>query len=494
MKMTDTDRHKKLPGYQLLKFYETGMTILFVGLAFFHVLISTFRYIIIWEPLKPYEYGIAKTLFFAGILYLLISCLFYKWNLERIRAFLRRMISREHIFLLVFTGWFVLSVRINKSLHRPGFNKWNDWYAFDVLINTAVLFPLAKILCEKWAEKVIEWLLLLILAAYSAFTGYGIWQVLHRNVVQVPFDGYISMRQSPYALELGCHYNITGAMAFLMLFICLYFITGIKKKWSIFFLPLVLLHLFSAQLSNSRTVFLTGLTIVPLFLFFHVIREGNGYCSKKRITSAFLLAGAVFAFYWFSRPLSFDLFEKISHYNELVYGADGGGVSIRPINSISGREKIWKACLITLTHDPITFFFGVSPTCITKALMELGGYKLETPHAHNMLLQVGMNAGVPPMIAYCVFLVDLCVKCVHLLLERIRTNVKSVYRIPFFILSLVVLCLTEHYIVSYYVMCGVFTLFSGWVFALTGRKKVDPVQEKSEPAPALENSVQTAEA
>ena len=500
METTDTGRQKSLSGYKLLKSYEAGMTILFVALAVFHVMVSAFRYIIVWNPLKAYEYTAARTLAYAGLIYLLISLLFFPWNLKRIRDFLRRMTTLEQIFLFAFAGWFWLSVQINRSLPRPGFNRLNDWYAFDVLINAAVLFPLAKILCAKRAQKVIELILLLLLAAYSAFTIYGLWHLFHRNVVKVPSGDSISMIKDPYALRLACHYNITGAMALLMLFICLYFITGGRKKWSLLFLPLVLVHLFTAQLSNSRTVFLTGLTIIPLFLFFHVIRGGTGHCSKKRLAAAFLLAGTVFAFYWFSRPLSFDFLEKVSHYKELVYGADveSGSApasdSVRPINNISGRDKIWKASLKSLLHDPLTFFFGVSPTCITKALIELGGCTFEASHAHNMVLQVGMSAGVPPMIAYCVFLAVLCMKCIRLLFVRIRTNVKSVYRIPFFILSLVVPCLVEYYIASYHVMCGVFSLFAGWAFALTG-KEAELNREKMESAPvtAPENLAQAAE-
>ena len=487
MEITATDRQESLPGYKLLKSFETSVTILLVALAVFHVMVSAFQYVILWKPLRVYEYMAAGILAFAVVLYLLISLLFYSWNLERIRAFLRRMTSWEQIFLLVFTGWFGVSCLINKSLPRPGYTNMNTWYAFDVLINAAVLFPLAKILCSKRAQKVIEWIILLILAAYSAFTIYGLWHLFHRNTVKVPYGSSIFMNKDPYALRLACHYNITGIMALLMLAICLYFITGLKKKWSILFLPLVLIHLFTAHLSNSRTVFLTGLIIIPIFLFFHVIREGEGRCSKKRFAAAFLFAGSVFAFYWFSRPLSFDLFEKVSHYKELVYKVDEVSVSasqsVRPINNISGRENIWKASLKALWHDPLTFFFGVSPTCITKALMELGGCNFEASHAHNMVLQVGMSAGVPPMIAYCVFLFGLCVKCVHLLFDRIRTNMKSVYRIPFFILFLVVPCLVEHYIASYHVMCGVFTLFAGWVFALTS-KEPDLNCEKDESAPA----------
>lgn len=47
MKKTNLEQMNSLPGYKLLRCYETGMSILLVGLAVFHIMVSSLRYIII---------------------------------------------------------------------------------------------------------------------------------------------------------------------------------------------------------------------------------------------------------------------------------------------------------------------------------------------------------------------------------------------------------------------------------------------------------------
>ena len=442
-----------------------------------HLIIAAFRYVIRLAPLKKYEYIGAAVIFTGALICLILSFTRGGRDVRRFRTFISGMMSYEQIFMLLFTGWSAVSFLVNRSISRPGFTHHNEWYLFDVFVNAALLFPLAKILTERNARRVINAMMLLVLLPYSAFTIYGLRQVLSLNFIKLPSGSNLMMRQSTTGLQLGSHYNITGMQALLMLVLCLYFLASGRKKLRFLLLPLIPVQLFAANISNSRTVFVTGLIVIPLYLFLYIINRRAGHISRKYLAAAVCAAAAAFTLYYFSRPLSFYLFEKISGYSQQVIGSgDGVGTTmgnIRKLNNLSGRVPIWKSCLKAMLHDPVTFFFGVTPSCITQALTDIGGYPLKADHAHNMVLQTGMSAGVPAMLAYCVFLVSVCRRCLGVLFSSIRVKGDTGWQIPVLILSLTVPCLVEYYISSYHVMAGLFSLLAGLVLLMNTRQAAE---------------------
>ena len=464
------------PGMSFLKGYETVLRGLLTGFGIFHLFVSLFRYVIPWESLKTFEYITAAVLFSAALVYVIISLLFHRWNAAGIRDFFTRTHSPEQVLLLGCVCCFAVSFFVNRAKSGPAPDRMNAWSLFDAFVNAALFFPFTKISPGRKSRGIVNGILLLLLFPYSAFTVYGLWHALQLSFPVLPSGMYVFLDRSVVGLWLGAHYNITGMQAFLMLFICLYFMTGNRSKWRWLFIPLFLLHLFAANISNSRTVYLTGLIIFPVYLFFYVLYRNNGKLSRKCLLIAFAAAAAAFGFYRISRPVSFYYFEKISRFTELVPAIEPAGKAldaadkagdfgenIRELNNLSGRREIWDSCLKTMFHDPFVFFFGVTPDGITNALSELGGYRKITPHAHNMVLQVGVSAGVPAMIIYCVFLGCVCLKCIRFLFAGIRGKGNAGWRIPIFILSLTIPSLAENYIVSYHVMAGLFSILAGLV-------------------------------
>lgn len=463
------------PEMSFLNGYETVLRGLLTGFGIFHLFVSLFRYVIPWESLKPFEYITAAVLFSAALFYVIISLLFYRWNTARIRDFFTRTRSPEQVLLLGCVCCFAVSYFVNRGKSGPAPDRMNAWGLFDAFVNAALLFPFTKISPGRKSRGIVNGILLLLLFSYSAFTVYGLWHALRLSFPVLPSGMYVFLDRSVVGLWLGTHYNITGMQAFLMLFICLYFMTGTQNKWRWLFIPLFLLHLFTVHISNSRTVFLTGLIIFPIYLFFYVLHRNNGRFSRKCLIIAFTAAAAAFAFYRFSRPVSFYFFEKISRFSELVPALESGedasdtndnpgssGENIRKLNNLSGRRGIWLGSLKTMIHDPFIFFFGVTPDGVPNALTEIGGFPIITAHAHNAVLQIGVSAGVPAMIIYCVFLGFVCVKCIRVLFSGIRMKNNGDWRIPIFILALTFPCMAENYIVSYHVMAGLFSVLAGW--------------------------------
>ncbi|MBQ6480184.1 MAG: hypothetical protein IJI45_03610 [Anaerolineaceae bacterium] len=62
-------------------------------------------------------------------------------------------------------------------------------------------------------------------------------------------------------------------------------------------------------------------------------------------------------------------------------------------------------------------------------------------------------------------------KFARLLFTSTRTSVNAVYRVPIYILSLTIPCLTEYCITSYHLMSGLFSIFAGWVLVLDSEIK-----------------------
>ncbi len=282
------------------------------------------------------------------------------------------------------------------------------------------------------------------------------------------------------ALQLGCHYNVTAVIALLMLVLCLYFMTHRYLAVKVIAALLFLIHLFVCQLANSRTVFVTGLIVFPFFLFCFVWNRFADKNLRIRILTGIIAAGIGLLFYWYSRPFSFFLFEKGSHYNEVVLNADNKNTVSKPSENIrglesnlNGRGKIWTYCLKTMMHDPYSLFFGVTSVDVTDSLINLGGFTWRVAHAHNAILQIGIASGLPAMIAYILFLVCVCLKSLKLFFFGRHSFFSSLFVIPIMILSFILPGMTETFIVSYQSVCFVFILLSGWVVVLADEQKIN---------------------
>ncbi len=444
-----------------LKIYEKFLTVLVIGFAYIHMFAMTFYYVLNTSIIKKTERITATALSAAVIIYIIISILFYHWNLKRIRDFIHGLINYEQLYLVCLVIWFFISCLVNAGFSSARYLNKNETDLINVFCNAFVLFPLAKILPKPKTRKIIEWGFFLLLFSYSVYSVYGL-----RRFFLLDFDKKIRIDSDRFALRLGCHYNITGAIAFLMLIICLYFLPHRNKMLKIVSIMLIPVHLFVCHLSNSRTIFVTGMMILPLYAFFFV----QGRCEQKgfrfRLMTGFIAAIIVFGIFWFTRPLPFYLFEKVSHMSTVVPGESEGSrlpvKSIRSLSSIDGRKLVWLASLKTMMNNPKTFFFGVTPYSVQSSLTKIGEYPGKSYHAHNIILQIGVSFGVPAMIAFCIYLFRICFKTLRFLFSKRNKPFPGWFVLPVMIFSLVIPGITEPYIVNSIIMSSVFTLVSGW--------------------------------
>ena len=106
----------------------------------------------------------------------------------------------------------------------------------------------------------------------------------------------------------------------------------------------------------------------------------------------------------------------------------------------------------------------MTPFSVTEALQQIGGLHFEAAHAHNVILQFGASFGVPAMIAFVIFLIRICIKCVRAVLDFNSPNYGHRMMIAITVASLMLMNLAEAYLVAYFsIMSCVFFLFCGFL-------------------------------
>ena len=159
---------------------------------------------------------------------------------------------------------------------------------------------------------------------------------------------------------------------------------------------LILVLLFVVILTQSRGAWL-GLA-VGLWVMV-VARYPRLWWEVPIIVGLVLLAGRAWA---------------VPHARELFLGLDSTGTSLR-------RLAVWGRALVLIRGAPLT---GVGLNlfpAVVEARYPLPGPEVAPPHAHNLLLQVGVDLGLPGMIAYLILLV-ICLVRVSQAVSAFRTR------------------------------------------------------------------------
>ena len=453
-------------------------------LAVFHMLLSTFRYTIDYTAVKPYEQWYALILVVATAGYLLFTKARYPRTMYRVHGLFRRMMSFEQVFMFSLLAWFILVCMIRQPIDGYRWLKAHDWWIFDMSIMAVIFFPMSKYLGKEKTEKWINLMMHIVVLAYTVFTVYCLWHIFQLHIFILPSGRQVGMTKD-LQLQIGFHYNITGAIAATMFALCLYMIATKGIIWKVIYAVAAAAHLVVLLLSNSRTVFLSVLVLIVLSAFL----TGWQKTADKKLTVRIavgmgiaLLCGAVF---WILRTQMFVWFDNITGFKELMSAAakasgtasssaatgietTSAADDVRELNNLSGRTNVWRAALKVMGSSPTAFFFGVTPSGVTNALRVFGGLNSDFAHAHNIFLQVGAAFGVPAMIAFTVFVVSILWKGLKLVMKILELPFRGAYMVPIIVLFIVVMNLAEAYLVSYFsIMSCVFYLMCGWVCAMT---------------------------
>ena len=148
---------------------------------------------------------------------------------------------------------------------------------------------------------------------------------------------------------------------------------------------LILLLLFVVVLTQSRGGWLA--LAVGLWVMV-VVRYPRLWWEIPIIVGLFLLAGRAWA---------------VPHARELFLGLDSTGTSL-------SRLAVWGRALALIRAAPLTGAGLNLFPAIIEARCPLPGPEVAPPHAHNLLLQVGVDLGLPGMIAYLILFVACLVR------------------------------------------------------------------------------------
>ncbi len=443
---------------------EKTLRISALALGFFHMLISLMRYCFDYYRLaRPIECWFAVALAISATFYFLYNWLYMPETMYRVRELFRRMWSPELLFVIGLVAWYPICCLINQLHFNQPIFRANDWLMFDTAVNAVILFPLAIFLPGKKARAVVDAMLHVIMLFATAVAVYSLWNLFHLNVVTMP-SGYQIGMTSDLQFTIGLHYNITGATAATMMCVSIYMIASQKPALRLIYLPVMLIHAVVLLLTNSRASFVAGLVAVVAasFLACEKLFTGRRLQRMAISTIAAILCGVLF---WFLRAWVFVLFDKVTHFKELVSFDELSDV--RKLDSLNGRLGIWGASLKVMFSSLRTFIFGVTPVNVPSLIKQYGGFSTEFAHAHNQILQIGICFGVPAMVLYIAFLVSIAIKCLRILLSQRGRDFRGAYSIPVAILMLVTLDMAESFLVAYFSIMGcVFFLFCGWVCAI----------------------------
>lgn len=457
-----------------------GFATLLLGLL--HIVVALFQYVFGYTPFAPYERWFGLILLIIAVISLPISVFFSSDFRQKCKILFKKLCSYEQIFLLILFLWFAIGCFILQQKEGLPYLKAADWLLFDTGISVLILFPLARFLGREKASSLIYFILHLVLISYSLFTAWALWHVFRFSEPVLPSGNFLGM-SSRSQLYLGTYYNMTGAIACMMLSLSLYMIISQKLFWKILYGVFFLLHLVVLMLSDSRTAFLGGLFLIVCSAFcfsWYCLGKNKKFTTVHNVLFGLVAASLCGVLFWNLRSVITSGYTAFSQARNISASAlssaypaflSAGHAKFQTVPlareivpDLNGRTDIWRAALKVITSSPLTFFIGVSPVGLTEALVKIGGISEQFYSTHNVFLDVAVKFGVPVALGFLVFTVKIALRCLSVLFHMKGEDFKTFFMIPLIIITLFVLNLTEGYLIAYYCIPScIFFLLCGWL-------------------------------
>lgn len=467
---------KKLPvaaPFQLV--YEKVLYILVLLLALSHMWISFARHYFSPENYFFYskvvlititaEKWAALGLLVLAVVYLILSKTRFKDTWYRVQAWFRRIHSAEGILLTCLLAYTVFCCYIH-SRHYSNIFLTSDLKLFDLSVCIYILFMLPLYVGAKKAKLYIDILLHCIMLVSTVYIVWALWNLFRLDLKTLPNGLQIGMTEG-YCFYPGVNTNIGAAIGVTMILISLYMIAchrwPIKVVYAIALIP----HLVATLMTNSRGGFIAVLIAFTLFAFMTVWANTNRLRVLPRIIWSGVAAAFAFAAVILLRYGVFYVFDSITHLSELM----GKAPSIREIEADSARLKIWRASVGILTSGGRQFFCGIPmaliPDTIEEYLVKIFGSGQSYAHAHNVILQTGLIAGVPGMLLFLGFLGKIVVPCFKIGIGKKTAQFPGSYILPIAVLAMLAQNMFEPFLLYYVsVMACLFFLFCGYIVAI----------------------------
>ncbi len=457
------------------KIYERIMGWAAMLLALFHMWFSFARHYFSPErnmsasavalALKSADCWAGVLLLCAGVGYLVICKIKYPDTWYRVKALLKRCFSRETLLLLCLFLYFLLCCLVQSKSYTNIFLS-ADFHLFDLCVCVFILFVMSAAAGYEKVKRYMDLLLHIIMLASTVFVLWALWNLFHLNIVTLPNGLQLGMTPK-FTFYPGVNQNIGASIGTAMVFIALYMIACHRGWLRLVYAAVLLPHLYTVLMTGSRACYIALLAVIPAFVFLFVWHAASKAATAKRLILCCVCTAAAAAAMWLLRDGAFQIFDRITHFSSYIDQEK----KKEPLFQDSGRISIWVSSLKIMFSSPKSFFFGTPlgliPSTIKETLIAIFGSGKEYAHAHNMILQTGLVAGVPGMLLLLAFLISLSVRCVRVGLDRQHNRMEGAYCLPLAVLGFMIVNMFEPFLLFYFSVMGcVFFLFSGWITAL----------------------------
>lgn len=440
------------------------------GLGFLYLCLSILRY---------FFAGIASDLLKAekwAVLVLAAGCIVYGIYVKakaprlmyRIKDFVKGLFCPEMILLAVFFVWNVFCVISADRRYSANFWKINDTELFDALVNIFLLFLLGYLFRGEERKRMLTIVFHGIAAVLTVVMIYVLWTVCKPGILVLPDGGQIGM-DGTARLCINCNPNTTGALAEVVLMMCLFLALYHHGAVRWLYAAAVPVHFAVLALSNSRTCLIAtavSLAVVAGKVVFDAIQDR----SWKRILVALIAGAAVGAGVFWLRQLVFQAYEAVSHFSQHIgngsQGGAAGAASMINLSSTNSRIVIWKAAVQSVLSGGDHLFFGVTPAGVVSEIAKWTEHRY-TMYTHNQFLEVAVAQGIPGLALFGAWLVMMARNCIGIEAGKAGKIAPHVHILTGMMLMLVIANLFEATLLYYrFLPGGIFFLVGGALTAL----------------------------
>ena len=437
------------------------------GLGCLHMVLSLLRYYDgdIRESFLKIEKWAVILLAIAVISYVLYTKFKAPRLMFRIQNFTKGLFRPELKILTVLFFWYVLCVLSANEVYTANFWQLNDTMLFDTLMSFFFLFIFGYLFHGDAGKKMLEILFYVLTAVLTVLMVYVLWTVLKPSVITLPSGGQIGMgeHEGTTRLFINCHPNTTGAIAEIVLMMCVYMIVTKKGILRWLYVAAAAVHYAILILSDSRTCILTTALTLGILIFkfcINVLEEKKKLQVQRVVLVALagIACGAVV--FLLRKPMRLG-YEGISHFSE--YTGINSASTLRDLEATTnGRVLWWKASFQSAFSDIRHFFFGVTPVGVISEVKRFTGYEFYT---HNQFCEILVSNGVPGMLMYLAWLVLIARTCIRMLRGKVNGVFKGIEVILGMIFMLVIANLMEATLLYYhwfpeeifFLLCGFVT-------------------------------------
>ncbi len=427
------------------------------------------------ERLSDLFFKAEKWILIALIATVFIYVLFTKVKtprlMVRIRSFTKGMFRPEFILFVLFFIWSFICTIVSESGHTAGFfqslfnafkNSFmlliDDSTLFDTFVSVFIIFIMAYVFRGNSAWKMMESIFHILCAGLTVLMIYVLYIVCNPGI-DLPFSAGIGMSEVG-RLGINCNPNTTGAIAEIILLMCLYMVITKKGLLRWLYSAAMIVHYLILILSNSRACILsTGIAVAAIVgkLCYDALK--NKALWQRVLLTVFVVTAVAGFIIGMKKPIYY-VYEAISHFSVI----NGKYDATREAEfTFSLRTELWAAALKSIFQDAKHFFFGVTPYGVARE-MSIWTESHRIAYTHNQFLEIAVAHGIPALMMYLGWLGMVARSCVRIVGGGQKETHKGLIVLAGMILMLVLSNLMEATLMYYQLfMEGIFFLISGMV-------------------------------